>query len=154
MNHEEIKARLNEFLDNELPARERAEVLRHVAACPDCGREVTDYKKAAARLFAAPSVSERPAFATRVMARLREREEHSPLAFLFQWKTAFALSALLALWVSFGGELFRSEASWDTALASAAETESWLAAEPDRTKGEWSQWIFEHPTQSEVSHEI
>jgi anti-sigma factor RsiW len=40
MNHPEIRDRLNDFADGDLPAAEREEVQKHLAACAECSLEV------------------------------------------------------------------------------------------------------------------
>lgn len=157
MNHDEIKSKLDEFIDNELPEDQSREIVRHVAACPECGRAVTDYKKAAAFFFARTEVPEDRGFTARVMAALRERAEGLPrplaalFSLLFQWKTAAALATLLLLWLGFSPA--RSNGTWETALASAGGTERWLFSDRAAGQGEWAQWILDR-SEPEANDEI
>lgn len=75
MTHEQIRERLNEWLDGEMSSADAAAASRHVDACADCKTEVSRLKRLGASLFRAPApVDPRAteAFVARVMARVEE----------------------------------------------------------------------------------
>lgn len=101
MEHEDLKARLSEYLDGELPEGERPAVEAHLAACPSCREEVREWTLLRGRLFRAPArpaAAETEAFVRRLMARLPEEEagEEAPLD--YRWLVpalGFSFAALL-----------------------------------------------------------
>jgi anti-sigma factor RsiW len=157
MNHDEIKAKLNEFIDNELPEEQRREIIRHVASCPDCGRSVTDYRKAAAFFFARPEVRESESFVDRVMAALSQRGAlPHPLAiffsYLFQWRTAGALASILVLWIGFVAPRDGAQtASWNTRLTASTGSDPLLLSDPEMEFEEWAQSLLTTGSDAEVN---
>jgi len=75
MNHDQIRGRLDEWLDGALSPAESSAASSHIDACVDCRNEVSRLKRLGAALFAAPApVDPRSteAFVARVMARVEE----------------------------------------------------------------------------------
>lgn len=74
---EQFEPMLSAYLDDELDQPERAEVERHVAACPKCARELNELRGlvSAAEELAAPSVDDAvwDAFLDNVYNRLERR---------------------------------------------------------------------------------
>ncbi len=73
MNHDQIRDRLDEWLDGALPAAESAAASSHIDGCADCKSEVARLKRLGSALFKAPApVDPRSteAFVARVMARV------------------------------------------------------------------------------------
>lgn len=75
MNHDQIRERLDEWLDGALPAAESAAASSHIDSCPECKGEVSRLKRLGSALFRAPAPHDpraTEAFVARVMARVEE----------------------------------------------------------------------------------
>jgi anti-sigma factor RsiW len=83
------------YLDGALAAPERNEVLRHLAACSECDRELGLLREARALVPALRSTEPRPGFAARV-AHNAAAAQRSPASDLWRW----ALGALAAAGVA------------------------------------------------------
>jgi len=87
---------LTALLDGALPERRRAEVERHLAACPTCRAERDRLAAALSMLGALPAPPEpSPWFATRLEARLAEEPPPAPglLSRLARWRWRLAVPA-------------------------------------------------------------
>ncbi|MFA6030478.1 MAG: zf-HC2 domain-containing protein [Elusimicrobiota bacterium] len=101
MEHDDLKARLSEYLDGELPEAERSAVEAHLTGCPSCREEVREWTLLRGKLFqvpARPAAAETEVFVRRLMARLPEEEagEEAPLD--YRWlmpALGFSFAALL-----------------------------------------------------------
>jgi anti-sigma factor RsiW len=84
VNHSKVRARLNEYLERDLPTRERDRVASHLAQCPECRAELRDLEATVVLLRRLPDPELPPAFAETVMARVRagEADPRGPLAWL------------------------------------------------------------------------
>lgn len=73
MDHDQIKDRLTEFRDGRLPQDQRSEILRHMADCPSCVKELNDLERLAKAFFPRPlppDPEDTEAFVAAVMAKL------------------------------------------------------------------------------------
>jgi anti-sigma factor RsiW len=113
--HDPWTQRLSEYLDDELPAAERATLERHLAVCPDCARTLEDLGRVvatAATLRPRPPSSDLwPGVAARLAASSAENAP-GPAAWAFartQLVAAGVLIALLAGWTAWNliGEVSR-----------------------------------------------
>lgn len=80
MNHDQIRDRLDEWLDGALPPAESAAASSHIDACGECKSEVARLKRLGSSLFKAPAPADprsTEAFVARVMARV-EADAVSP----------------------------------------------------------------------------
>lgn len=84
MNCEQLETVAIEYLDGVLTASRRAEVERHLAACPDCHARLEGFRSVSLKLEAweAPEVS--PWFNARLWRRIAEAE-----AVRWNWRTIF-----------------------------------------------------------------
>ena len=101
MTHDEIKSRLSEFLDGELPEGERRELSSHVARCSDCRGAAQDFRGVGRALFQPLPLSDSERFVRSVMSRLPEEAPAARAGFAwnFWWVPSLSLgfAALLAI---------------------------------------------------------
>jgi hypothetical protein len=109
VNHSKVLARLNDYLERDLPPGERSRITAHLAECPECAEELRELERTVTLLRRLPEAKVPPAFAASVMARVRAGEAH-PGGGLLHWlrmlpTPAFAvpLAAGLAGLVLFAG---------------------------------------------------
>lgn len=117
--------RLSEYLDDELPPRERAEVEDHLAGCAECSAVLADLRRVAARAraldSAGPSADLWPGIAARIGgAPAAPRAARAPAARRFAFSLPQLLAAGIALMVLSGGSvwLLRPGSAPPTPLAS------------------------------------
>jgi anti-sigma factor RsiW len=87
-----MRARLNDYLERDLPPRERSRVAAHLAECPDCAEELRELESTVELLRRLPEAEVPPAFAMSVMARVRAGEAE-PRG-VVRWLRALAAPAL------------------------------------------------------------
>jgi len=75
MNHEEIRSKLSELYDGELPEAEKSEVRSHLKGCGECAQSLSRMQAASASLFRIPPIQVRESFVQDVMERLRADEK-------------------------------------------------------------------------------
>lgn len=74
MSHSRLRARLNDYVDRELPGTQRAEVSAHLKQCQECAAEVRELDQAVALLRRLPEPALPPGFADAVIERVRAGE--------------------------------------------------------------------------------
>lgn len=74
MNHHEVRARLSEYLDGELPLRDRALVDAHLDGCRPCRDDLSELRVTVRLLRGLEDVPPRGAIADAVMERIRAGE--------------------------------------------------------------------------------
>lgn len=74
MSHSKLRARLNDYVDRELPGTQRAEVSAHLKQCEECAAEVRELDRAVALLRRLPEPELPPGFADAVCDRIRAGE--------------------------------------------------------------------------------
>ncbi|HEY6010649.1 MAG TPA: DUF2275 domain-containing protein, partial [Nitrospirota bacterium] len=75
MNHNDIRHKLSEYLDNALSADEQASVEEHLKSCPTCGNALDELRKTVEHIRTVEEV-EPPAWMTRkIMATVRAEAE-------------------------------------------------------------------------------
>jgi anti-sigma factor RsiW len=74
MNHSKVRARLNDYLERDLPPKERSRVTAHLAECPECAEELRELEGTVTLLRRLPEAKVPPALAASVMARVRAGE--------------------------------------------------------------------------------
>jgi anti-sigma factor RsiW len=74
VNHSKVRARLNEYLERDLPTREFDRVSKHLAECTECRAELRDLEATVGLLRRLPDPELPPAFTETVMARVRAGE--------------------------------------------------------------------------------
>jgi hypothetical protein len=74
VNHSKVRARLNDYLERDLPAKERSQMTAHLAECPDCADELRELESTVKLLRRLPEATVPPALAASVMARVRAGE--------------------------------------------------------------------------------
>jgi len=74
VSHSKLRARLNDYVDRELPGTQRAEVSAHLKQCEECALEVRELDRAVALLRRLPEPELPPAFADTVVERIRAGE--------------------------------------------------------------------------------
>jgi hypothetical protein len=84
VNHSKVRARLDEYLERDLPTREYDRVSKHLAECAECRAELRELEATVALLRRLPDPELPPAFTETVMARVRagEAEPSGVLAWL------------------------------------------------------------------------
>jgi mycothiol system anti-sigma-R factor len=107
MRCEEVRPRLDAYLDGELAEAERAPVRDHLGECPDCGPEAAALERLRAGIRrAAPAYHAPEALRSRLRFALRrEAAESAPAALRAPGWLAYAASILLAVAVGSGGTL-------------------------------------------------
>ena len=98
MNCEEFKGMLDAFIDDELDAAQRAQLIKHAEACPSCAKELRDaqaLKRALAELDASPIVPlpAQAAWRTAVKKEARRRK------LKYVYRTAGAVAAAFVVLV-------------------------------------------------------
>lgn len=133
MKHSKVRARLNEFLERDLPVREHDRVSRHLAECSECRAELSDLEATVALLRRLPDPELPPALADTVMARVRagEADPRGPLAWLARLsEPARALPmALATLALAVGIGTWREPGAPESVTVAALETDREVAAE-------------------------
>jgi len=123
MNCGQVRRLLPPFLDEELSGGMRQKIASHLASCPTCRTEVEALKADMGLLeqVGTPEVS--PFLVTRVMAEIRQRENHVPQGFA---RLVRAVSVALVVAVSIGaGVVFGSGlARTSTAVAENSTEEA------------------------------
>ena len=71
MNHSRVRARLNDYLERDLPPKERSRVMAHLAECPECAEELRELESTVTLLRRLPEVPVPPAFAASVIVSSR-----------------------------------------------------------------------------------
>jgi anti-sigma factor RsiW len=91
------------FVDDALEAGERADMLRHVAACPACAAHDTTVRRALLLFRNLPSIEPSPEFSARLKARLRAERKASrfPVGAIISSAAGVVAAGYLAL-VVFG----------------------------------------------------
>ena len=74
MNHSKVRARLDEYLERDLPTREYDRVSKHLAECAECRAELRELEATVALLRRLPDPELPRAFTETVMARVRAGE--------------------------------------------------------------------------------
>jgi anti-sigma factor RsiW len=74
VNHSKVRARLDEYLERDLPTREYDRVSKHLAECTECRAELRDLEATVNLLRRLPDPELPPAFTETVMARVRAGE--------------------------------------------------------------------------------
>lgn len=74
MRHSKLRARLNDYVDRELPGTQRAELSAHLAECRDCAAELRELEHAVSLLRRLPDPELPPGFADAVIERVRAGE--------------------------------------------------------------------------------
>ncbi len=93
MTHSGTQAKLDAFLDGELPSEERREVESHLADCAECRRECETWRRITAAILRPPEIAPDEAFVRRVMTHIPEPEP-SPTPWFPPWLTpALGLAA-------------------------------------------------------------
>ncbi|HNV85862.1 MAG TPA: zf-HC2 domain-containing protein [Candidatus Omnitrophota bacterium] len=78
MKHEEIREKISEFHDPELPERERLEIADHLKSCPDCRKRLERWENVRAEFAKAPAPEPSEFFVRGVMNRIARLEEVPP----------------------------------------------------------------------------
>jgi hypothetical protein len=109
MRCDEIRNRLSEYLDGELPPGERRGVEQHLSGCEGCRKELSELEAALGHLASLSEVEPPPFYAQSVMRRVREEARPGPgllerLFFPLRVKLpaealALALVAVVAIYV-------------------------------------------------------
>jgi anti-sigma factor RsiW len=74
VKHSEIRARLSEYLERDLPAEERARIGAHLESCSDCERELGELRDTVSLLRGLPEPALPPGIGAAVMARIAQGE--------------------------------------------------------------------------------
>jgi hypothetical protein len=74
VSHSKLRARLNDYVDRELPGTQRAELSAHLAECQDCAAELRELEYTVGLLRRLPEEELPPGFADAVMERVRAGE--------------------------------------------------------------------------------
>lgn len=74
MNHSEIRARLSEYLERDLPGEERVQIGAHLESCSDCERELRELRDTVSLLRGLPEPALPPGIGPAVMARIAQGE--------------------------------------------------------------------------------
>jgi hypothetical protein len=74
VNHSKVRARLDEYLERDLPTREYDRVSKHLAECTECRAELRELEATVSLLRRLPDPELPPAFTETVMARVRAGE--------------------------------------------------------------------------------
>lgn len=124
---------LERYLDGDLTAEAAAACERHLAACPDCGRELARARSVRAALAAAEAPELAAPLYPAIAARLRER----PTAWA-RWGFATAAAATLVAGLLAGARL--------------GQTDGAVAAEPEMLAVQGSTLVAEggEPTLDEI----
>jgi hypothetical protein len=83
---------LNDYLERELPPKERSRMTAHLAECPECAEELRELESTVALLRRLPEAEVPPALAASVMARVRSGEAEP--GGLLQWLRSLATPAV------------------------------------------------------------
>lgn len=95
MDHESVLARLDAFLDGDLPSGEQEEMERHLRACVPCAKEAAEMRRLLERARALPdSLPPARDLWPEVAARLPHRGGERRRSF---WRPALAAAAALAV---------------------------------------------------------
>jgi len=99
MEHEEVLARLDEFIDGTLPAENRRDVEFHLRGCVPCAQEAADTRRLLERARTLPpSILPERDLWPGVKAHLSPpASEHRPQRAASRWRTALAVAATLAV---------------------------------------------------------
>ncbi len=94
MRHEELRERLYDLYDRELPVPELRELEAHLGACAECRASLEEWRRIAGALFAAPAPAPSEALVQRIMRGLPGHEESAPTpAWTLRWLApAFSLA--------------------------------------------------------------
>lgn len=161
MNHDEIKSKLYEFYDAELPQDQQKEIASHIESCPACKTEIQLWKRTAEFFFKKPHVEKNEQLTEKIMASILQKEEPVEQGFayrfdfysLFQWKSLAALSLLLViLFYSIDKRLISQEViQLDSVFLSANGNghgskinnhDQWLFSNKESGKDEFMQLVF------------
>jgi hypothetical protein len=74
VKHSEIRDRLSEYLERELPAAERAQIGAHLESCGDCDRELNELSATVSLLRGLPEPALPPGIGAAVMQRIAQGE--------------------------------------------------------------------------------
>jgi mycothiol system anti-sigma-R factor len=120
MQCEEVRPRLDAYLDGELAETERALLRSHLESCPDCGPEIAALERLRDGIrHAAPDYRAPPELRSRIRFALRrERAGSEPMAWRTPGWLAYAASLLLAVAVGSGGTVLITSERQENAIAS------------------------------------
>ncbi len=116
MDCEEIKANLEEILDQASDSRLLTEAKRHCLECAPCSARYEELRQFSRAMSALSYFSPRPGFAGDVLAALGIQEAAEALPEWIGWAIG-ALSSLVFCWVIGILFLIRSRLSWNKVLA-------------------------------------
>lgn len=143
MRCDEIRKRLSEYLDGELPPDGKRSVEEHLAGCEGCRRELSELELTLGHLRSLPEVEPPPFYTQSVMRRVREEAQAKPgllrkLFFPLRVKLpiealAVALVAVVAVYVfkAMGPEVAMRP---PTVVASAPEAADEMASLRQKTE--------------------
>lgn len=165
MNHDQIKSKLFEYYDAELPESGQKEIASHLAGCKECSLELRAWNKAAGIFFKREEVALNESFTRKVMSEIARREESAALSpsplfdlsLLFQWKVAAAVSFVLMflIYTTISRPLPQEDVHIETVLLpedgnGQAGSESWLFLENQIGKDELMLAVLENGTGAEI----
>lgn len=79
MDHNELRHRLSEFIDNAMPPRERTEMEEHLRTCSECGSALQELQKTIEQLNTVEEVEPPAWMSQKIMARVRSEAEKRSL---------------------------------------------------------------------------
>ncbi|MFH1454595.1 MAG: zf-HC2 domain-containing protein [Armatimonadota bacterium] len=92
----EIKNLLNEYIDREIA--NRAEIEKHIEACPDCATELEVLKRVSSSVKQGIIKDSLPSsFNQKLMSKIRSKKESKPSFSFFGLKPAYAFAAILII---------------------------------------------------------
>lgn len=153
MDHSNLKSKLYEFYDGELPKEEAEKMSVHLQSCAECRRELELLKKSAQIFFKKSEVSVPPSFSAKVMNQILERSESPKISILDffrlpRWEIATALSISLLIFSYFSIHYLKEGA------AAGASTESWLFSNQEPEKDDLLQIALGNESLNESGPEV
>jgi mycothiol system anti-sigma-R factor len=121
MQCEEVRPRLDAYLDGELAETERALLRSHLESCPDCGPEIAALERLRDGIRqAAPDYRAPAELRSRIRFALRREAGSAPTASRASGWLAYAASLLLAVAIGSGGTLLITNERQENAIANEA----------------------------------
>jgi len=97
LKHSDVRARLSEYLERDLPVEERSRIGAHLESCSDCERELGELRETVSLLRGLPEPTLPPGIGAAVMARIANGEGREPrVIMLFRRAADPRIAAALA----------------------------------------------------------